>query len=217
MGRGVALSGCLARQPAAEWSDSDNDPAVSARLRRRRDLDSSGRMNPSRFPFPTHPLDVVLGVRVMHRNRNLKPRQHLDGHLSHVPVHRAIPDAHVDPAIPKPPNVNVDFRIVHLLQLGFEIDPYLNFLIPENIFYTVSVRHVTVSMRGKDNEVHTTHVDATSLFDAAAIFIQDFHRLWWWSNGSPIKIHSDDELWMVNQETIRAWKEQKRKIKSSTA
>jgi hypothetical protein len=41
----------------------------------------------------------------------------------------------------------------------------------------------------------------------------DFHRLWWWSNSSPIKIEADDEQWMVNQETIRVWKERQRKIK----
>jgi hypothetical protein len=52
------------------------------------------------------------------------------------------------------------------------------------------VRRCTVSIRGKDGELHCKTVDATSLFDAADEVIRDWNRLWWWSSSSPIQIES---------------------------
>lgn len=58
------------------------------------------------------------------------------------------------------------------------------------ICYPVQVRRCTVSIRGKDGELHTKTVDATSLFDAADEVIRDWNRLWWWSSSSLIEIES---------------------------
>ncbi len=66
-------------------------------------------------------------------------------------------------------------------------------------------------MIAKDGEVHTSEVDATSLFEAADTFIRDHSRLWWWSTSAIIEIESGQDRWHVNQDTIRKWIQAKKK------
>jgi hypothetical protein len=62
------------------------------------------------------------------------------------------------------------------------------------------------SIRGKDGELHSKTVDATSLFDTADEVIRDWNRLWWWSSSSLIQIESGQDRWRVNQATVRKWR-----------
>lgn len=66
-----------------------------------------------------------------------------------------------------------------------------------------------MSVLGKDGETHTKEVDATSLFDAADMVIQDWNRLWWWASSSPIQIESGPDRRKVNQATVRKWRKTK--------
>jgi hypothetical protein len=77
------------------------------------------------------------------------------------------------------------------------------------ICYSVPVRRCTVSIRGKDGELHSKTVDATSLFDAADEIIRDWNRLWWWSSSSLIEIESGDDHWRVSQDRVRKWRKTK--------
>jgi hypothetical protein len=73
------------------------------------------------------------------------------------------------------------------------------------------MRRVSVSVVGKDGEIHTKHVDATSLFDAADEVIRDWNRLWWWSSSAVIEVASENDRWKVNQATVRKWRAERRR------
>jgi hypothetical protein len=55
----------------------------------------------------------------MCRNLFLEPRQNL-GNRFHISRYFIVADAHVDTAVPKPSDINVDLRIVHFLEFSFE-------------------------------------------------------------------------------------------------
>jgi hypothetical protein len=43
------------------------------------------------------------------------------GNRPNIPRHFIVPEADIDPLIPEPFNVNLDFRALHVVEFGFEI------------------------------------------------------------------------------------------------
>jgi hypothetical protein len=68
------------------------------------------------------------------------------------------------------------------------------------------MRRCSVSVVGKDGEIHSKDLDATSLFDAADTVIRDWNRLWWWSSSAIIQIQSGPDRWEVSQDRVRQWR-----------
>lgn len=65
-----------------------------------------------------------------------------------------------------------------------------------------------VEMRGLDDEIHYTRVDAPSVFAAAEMALVPWVRLWWYSPKANVTVKRDDKCWIVKQERLREWRKQ---------
>jgi hypothetical protein len=61
-------------------------------------------------------------------------------------------------------------------------------------------------MRGTDGQIHSTTLDASSLYDAADKATQSWSRLWWFNGSEPVTVKRGDQSWTVSQERLRAWR-----------
>jgi hypothetical protein len=61
-------------------------------------------------------------------------------------------------------------------------------------------------------EAHLVAVKASSLFDAAEQAIQQWSRLWWWSNRNPlVKVQIGERSWSVQAEQVIRWRQAKQR------
>ena len=60
-------------------------------------------------------------------------------------------------------------------------------------------------MTGKDNQVHSIHVEAEGLFDAAYQGIREWSMLWWFSGDALIDVKADADHWRVRARRVAAW------------
>jgi hypothetical protein len=65
------------------------------------------------------------------------------------------------------------------------------------------VLRVTVSMKGKDGQLHTVDCEAESLFRAANFGMQKFAKLCWFSSEAVIELTSGTDTWLVSQNRVR--------------
>jgi hypothetical protein len=66
-------------------------------------------------------------------------------------------------------------------------------------------------MRGKDDQIHSTTLEASSLFDAAHKAIERWALLWWFSSKEPITVQHGEDRWRVTPERVRVWRESRTK------
>ena len=70
------------------------------------------------------------------------------------------------------------------------------------------VRRVcTVHMTGRDEEVHTVTVEASSVFDAADKAVQSWRNLSWFDPHARITVESGEKHWTISQEYLNKWRE----------
>jgi hypothetical protein len=65
--------------------------------------------------------------------------------------------------------------------------------------------HCTVSMRGRDGEIHAITLQASSLFDAADQGLQGRAKLWYFDAHATIQVEADGMRWAVRQDKVREW------------
>ncbi len=63
----------------------------------------------------------------------------------------------------------------------------------------------SVTIRGKDGQIRSMTLDASSTFDAAYKAVQRWALLWWFSPDSIITVRHGDQKWRVSQERLREW------------
>jgi hypothetical protein len=61
-------------------------------------------------------------------------------------------------------------------------------------------------MRGTDGQIHSTTLDATSLYDAAEKATRGWSRLWWFSSREIVTVRHGEQSWKVSQEKMREWR-----------
>jgi hypothetical protein len=61
-------------------------------------------------------------------------------------------------------------------------------------------------MAGKDGQLHTTDVEADSLFHAADQAVYAWSRLWWYRPDAVIEVQSGGDSWCVTQARLREWR-----------
>ena len=62
-------------------------------------------------------------------------------------------------------------------------------------------------MTGRDEEVHTVTVEASSVFDAADKAVQSWRNLSWFDPHARITVESGEKHWTVSQEYLNKWRE----------
>ncbi len=72
-------------------------------------------------------------------------------------------------------------------------------------------------MRGKDGEVHTVELEASSLFEAGYQATQRWALFWWFDPEAVLTLIAGDEHWHVKQESVRAWRKALQSKVSSAA
>jgi hypothetical protein len=64
-------------------------------------------------------------------------------------------------------------------------------------------------MRGSDGTVHSTTLDASSLYDAADKATRGWSMLWWFNSSEPVIVKRGEQSWTVSQERMRAWRKKR--------
>jgi hypothetical protein len=65
--------------------------------------------------------------------------------------------------------------------------------------------HCTVSVRGRDRQIHTLEVEAASLFDAVEQTVQQWAPLWWYRHQAVAEVRAGKRCWRVSLEPVWAW------------
>jgi hypothetical protein len=66
-----------------------------------------------------------------------------------------------------------------------------------------------VEMGGKDGEIHSTKLDAASLFEAAYKATDFWARLWWFTSKAHVTFRYGEQSWTVSQERVSEWVKKK--------
>jgi hypothetical protein len=65
-------------------------------------------------------------------------------------------------------------------------------------------------MRGSDGQIHSTTMDAASLYDAADRATQGWAKLSWFSPTEPVIVKHGQQSWTVSRDQMRAWLEKRK-------
>jgi hypothetical protein len=60
-----------------------------------------------------------------------------------------------------------------------------------------------VEMRGTDGQIHSTTLDATSLYDAAEKATQSWSMLWWFDANALVTVRHGEQSWTISQQNVR--------------
>ncbi len=89
-------------------------------------------------------------------------------------------------------------------------DPAVGETNKRRIRYPLLVGCCYVEMRGTDEKVHATTLDATSLYDAVEKAMRSWAMLWWFDGSAPVTVRYGEQSWTVSMERVRLWRTAKR-------
>lgn len=81
---------------------------------------------------------------------------------------------------------------------------------------TGMTRRCVVSLKGKDDQLHSIETEATSVFAAAHAGISDWSTFWWYDIEGIIDVRSGDRLWRVRARRVSEWYSQMLRKKAGT-
>ena len=68
-----------------------------------------------------------------------------------------------------------------------------------------------VEMRGTDGQIHSTTLDASSLYDAAEKATSSWARFWWFTAAALVTVRHAEQSWTISQERMRLWRQDKKR------